>query len=43
MPDCHAEYCAHANVKGYEEQWQIGISMDFYAMADAMLKARETA
>ena len=41
MPDCHAEYCAHANVKGYEEQWQIGIAMDSYYVADAMLKARE--
>ena len=41
MPDCYAEYCAHANVRGYEEQWQIGIAMDSYAMADAMLKARD--
>ena len=41
MPDCHAEYCAHANVKGYEEQWQVGIAMDSYYVADAMLKARD--
>ena len=41
MTACYAEYCAHANVQGYEEDWKMGVALDSYAMADAMLKARE--
>ena len=41
MPACYAEYCAHANVQGYSEDWKMGVALDSYAMADAMLKARE--
>ena len=41
MAACYAEYCAHANVQGYEEDWKMGVALDSYAMADAMLKARE--
>lgn len=35
MTACYAEYCAHANVR------KMGVALDSYAMADAMLKARE--
>ena len=41
MTACYAEYCAHANVQGYEEGWKVGVALDSYEMADAMLKARE--
>ena len=41
MPACYAEYCAHANTQGYDEDWKMGVALDSYAMADAMLKARE--
>ena len=41
MPSCYAEYCAYANAQGYSEDWKMGVALDSYAMADAMLKARE--
>ena len=41
MPSCYAEYCAHANAQGYSEDWKMGVALDSYAMADAMLTARE--
>ena len=41
MPSCYAEYCAYANARGYSEDWKMGVALDSYAMADAMLKARE--
>ena len=41
MPACYAEYCAYANVRGYDEDWKMGVALDAYAMADAMLKARD--
>ena len=41
MVACYAEYCAHANVQGYEEGWKVGVALDSYEMANAMLKARE--
>ena len=41
MPACYAEYCAQANAQGYVEDWKMGVALDAYAMADAMLKARE--
>ena len=41
LPACYAEYCVHANTHGYEEDWKMGVALDSYAMADAMLKARE--
>ena len=41
MPACYAEYCAHANTQGYDEDWKMDVALDSYAMADAMLKARE--
>lgn len=42
MPSCYAEYCAYANSHGYSEDWKMGVALDSYAMADAMLKARES-
>jgi len=41
MPACYAEYCAHANLQGYDEDWKMGVALDAYAMADAMIKARD--
>ena len=41
MPACYAEYCTHANIQGFDEGWNMGVALDAYAMADAMLKARE--
>jgi hypothetical protein len=41
MPSCYAEYCTYANPHGYSKDWRMGIALDSYAMADAMLKARE--
>ena len=41
IPAGYAEYCAYANVRGYNEDWKMGVALDAYAMADAMLKARE--
>lgn len=41
MPACYAEYCAHANTHGYEEDWKMGVALGSYTMADAMLKARD--
>ena len=41
MPACYAEYCTHANIQGFDEGWKMGVALDAYAMADAMLKARE--
>ena len=41
MPSCYAEYCAYANLHGYSEDWRMGVALDSYAMADAMLKARD--
>ena len=41
MPACYAEYCTHANIQGFDEGWKMGVALDAYATADAMLKARE--
>ena len=41
MPACYAEYCTHANIQGFDEGWKMGVALDAYALADAMLKARE--
>jgi len=41
MPACYAEYCTHANIQGFDEGWKMGVALDAYAMADAMLNARE--
>ena len=41
MPACYAEYCTHANIQGFDEGWKMGVALDAYAMADAMIKARD--
>ena len=41
MPACYAEYCTHANIQGFDEGLNMGVALDAYAMADAMLKAQE--
>ena len=40
MPACYAEYFTHANIHGFDEGWKMGVALDAYAMADAMLEAR---
>lgn len=41
LPALLADYCASAQKVGFDEQWQMGVAMDAYAMADAMLAARK--
>lgn len=41
MPSVYTDYCESADVIGFEENWRDGVALDAYAMADAMLKARE--
>ncbi len=41
LPACYADYCKHAEDKGYVENWRMGVALDAYAMAYAMLAARE--
>ena len=40
MPAIYADYVSSANQHGYCEDWRIGVAIDAYEMADAMLKAR---
>lgn len=41
LPACYADYCKHAEDQGCVENWRMGVALDAYAMADAMLAARE--
>lgn len=41
MPAVYADYCAEARQRGFNEGWRHGVAIDTYAMADAMLAARE--
>ena len=41
MPAVYSEYCSSAEKVGFDEGWMMGVAMDAYAMADAMLAARE--
>lgn len=41
IPAVYADYCASARVVGFDEDWKMGVALDAYAMADAMLAARE--
>ena len=43
LPACYADYCKHAEDQGCVENWRMGVALDAYAMADAMLAAREAA
>lgn len=41
MPAVYTEYCEDARATGFDEGWIDGVAHDAYAMADAMLKARD--
>lgn len=41
MPACYAEYRTHEDSQGFDEGCKMRLALDAYAMADAMLKARE--
>lgn len=41
LPAAYSEYCKSAEKIGFVEEWRVGVAFDAYAMADAMLKARE--
>lgn len=43
MPILLADYFESAGKTGFDEDWMMGVAVDSYAMADAMLKAREVA
>jgi len=40
MPAVYADYCAAARTLGFDEDWKMGIALDAYQMADAMLAER---
>lgn len=42
LPSVYKEYVMGARIKGWDENWKLGVALDAYAMADAMLKARKT-
>lgn len=41
LPAIYTEYVREAEKTGYKYDWQTGLSMDAYSLADAMIKARE--
>lgn len=41
LPTILALYCEDANINGYGNDWKRNVAINAYAMADAMLKARE--
>lgn len=41
LPAAYADYCESARKIGFDEGWKMGVALDAYAMADAMLAARE--
>lgn len=41
MPAFYTEACHQFDISGYPEDWKMGVALDAYAMADAMLEARE--
>ena len=43
LPSVLTAYYKHGEDEGFEYMWQVGIAMDAYFIADAMLKAREQA
>jgi hypothetical protein len=40
LPAVYSEYCAHARKVGFDKDWMMSVAIDAYAMADAMLAAR---
>lgn len=43
LPSVYSDYVAAARELGFDEGWQMGVAIDAYKMADAMLRAREVA
>ena len=41
LPQIYKDYAECARTTGWDEKWQNGLARDAYALADAMLKARE--
>lgn len=41
MPSFYKDYAECARNTGWDEDWRMGVALDAYAMADAMLKARK--
>jgi hypothetical protein len=41
LPTVLADYMTDARIKGWDENWRLGVAIDAYEMADEMLKARE--
>lgn len=41
MPSVYSGYCESARKLGFDEDWELGVAIDAYRMADAMLKARD--
>ena len=41
LPAAYADYCESARKIGFDEGWKMGVALDAYDMADAMLKAKE--
>jgi hypothetical protein len=41
MPSVYKEYAECARNTGWDEDWRMWVALDAYALADAMLKARE--
>ena len=42
MPVLLADYCESAQKVGFDEQWMMGVAIDAYSMADALLEARKS-
>jgi len=41
LPEATRMYMEYANDHGVDEQWRMGVALDCYMMADAMLEARK--
>jgi len=42
LPTVMKNYCDYAEKHGYDEEWRMGIAIDAYSIADAMIKARSS-
>lgn len=40
LPSAYEQYCIDARIKGFDEDWKMGVALEAYTMADAMLRAR---
>jgi len=41
LPACFADTCQECVNSGFPEDWKMGVALEAYAMADAMLEARK--